>query len=397
KDNRPNWQATATLNRGLVLDNDPPVIIDTTTGNPTTGDPFTFGATITDNIGVITAYIEYWNGTGTHTNVSMTHGSGNSYTKLITVPDTTDILYYIIRAKDNRPNWQATATLNRGLVIDNDPPVITNIDATPQSQLINGYVKLKATVTDNINVNTVKVNITGPVGFTPINTSMTLESGNNYYYNQSYSIVGTYNYNIWTKDTSNNGIKSSLYQFEIFAELQITTLKTGWNFVSLPFNLTIPKTNLFIISGGTRYTWSHAVTDNIILTSIYNWTRSKQNYNITNTLYPGEGYWMYAYSDCALWATNLTPMITNDFITQLKHNWSTVGVPIGSSVSKNNLIVSYGGSDYNWTEAVAAGLVVKDIFGWTRTVPQGYFIADVLDPGYCYWIYAYVDCTLKRT
>jgi predicted butyrate kinase (DUF1464 family) len=90
-------------------------------------------------------------------------------------------------------------------------------------------------------------------------------------------------------------------------------------------------------------------------------------------------------------------MITNDFITQLKQNWNTIGVPIGSSVNKANLIVRYLGVDYSWANAVENGYVVKDIFGWSRTVPQGYFIADVLDPGYCYWIYAYVDCILKRT
>jgi hypothetical protein len=226
---------------------------------------------------------------------------------------------------------------------------------------------------------------------------MTLDTGNNYIYNQTYSIVGIYNYYIWAKDTSNNRIRSASYQFEIFAELQITALKTGWNFISVPFNLTVPKTNLYIMSGITRYTWGQAVANNIIMNTIYNWTKSKQAYNTTNTLTSGEGYWMYAYSDCQLWATNLTPIITNDLITQLKQNWNTIGIPIGSSVNKADLIIRYLGADYTWEQAVTNGYVVKDIFGWTRTTPQGYFIADILDPGYCYWLYAYVDCTLKRT
>jgi len=284
-------------------------------------------------------------------------------------------------------------------VADNDAPVITGIGATPQSQLINGYVKLKATVTDNINLNKVNVTITGPTGFTPDNHSMTIESGNNYIYNRTYSIVGIYNYHIWAKDTSNNGIISSTYQFEIFAKLQITTLITGWNFVSVPFNLTVPQTNLFIRSGGTNYTWTQAVTAHIILNAIYNWTENQpqQHYNLTNALKPGTGYWLYAYSECQLWATNLTPITSTDFITSMINKWNIVGVPIGSSVSKASLIVRYNGVNYTWAQAVTNVYVVKDIFGWSRTVPQGYFIADVLDPGYCYWIYAYVDCILKRT
>ncbi len=283
-------------------------------------------------------------------------------------------------------------------VTDNDAPQITNIVATPPSQLINSYINITATITDNINLNTIKVDITGPAGFSPVNTSMLLQSGNDYYYDSNiYSVVGIYSYHIWAKDSSNNGIRSADYQFEIFAELQITSLKTGWNFFSLPFNLTTPKTNLFVMSGSTRYTWGQAVSNNIIVDAIYNWTKSTQSYDITNTLLPGEGYWMYAYSDCDLWATNLTPMITNDFITLLKDDWNTIGVPIGSTVSKTNLIVNYLGTDYTWADAVMNGYVMNDIFGWQRTVPQQYIIAYNLEPGYCYWIYAYVDCTLKWT
>jgi hypothetical protein len=188
----------------------------------------------------------------------------------------------------------------------------------------------------------------------------------------------------------------SSQQFDIYAELQITSLKTGWNFVSLPFNLTITKTNLYIMSGATRYTWGQAVSSNIIIDTLYNWTRSTQGYNIAGTFIPGEGYWLYAYSDCDLWATNLTPMIITNYITHLKQNWNIVGIPFGSSLSKTNLVIHYGGSDYTWADAVTNGYVLKDIFGWTRTVPQGYFLSDVLDPGYANWIFAYVECTLNR-
>jgi len=402
-----------------VADNDYPTPSNDGTTSPTTGDPITFKLTVTDNIDVSTVTANYrWMQASAWgswiLDAAMVEGGGFQWSTsgAINAPsDSTDVQYYfqVFDGTNTVYVYSGLAVTTTELtaqgsalakaVADNDAPVITGIGATPQSQLINGYVKLKATVTDNINLNKVNVTITGPTGFTPDNHSMTIESGNNYIYNRTYSIVGIYNYHIWAKDTSNNGIISSTYQFEIFAKLQITTLITGWNFVSVPFNLTVPQTNLFIRSGGTNYTWTQAVTAHIILNAIYNWTENQpqQHYNLTNALKPGTGYWLYAYSECQLWATNLTPITSTDFITSMINKWNIVGVPIGSSVSKASLIVRYNGVNYTWAQAVTNVYVVKDIFGWSRTVPQGYFIADVLDPGYCYWIYAYVDCILKRT
>jgi len=286
-------------------------------------------------------------------------------------------------------------------VNDDDAPTITSVTATPSHQLINAKVNITATVTDNINLQEVKVDITGPTGFTPVNTSMILKSGNNYYYNHSYTIVGTYSYYIWAKDTSNNGQKSATYQFEIFAELNITTLEIGWNFISLPFNLSTPKTNLFIICDGIRYTWGQAVANHIVLDFIYNYSRITHGYGdgFLTVLYPGEGYWMYAYSECHLWVTNLTPMVSDNFITHMRIGWNMVGAPINSQIYKANLLVrnETTGTVYTWADAVLGGYVMNDIFGWERTSPQHYFISYVLDPGYCYWIYAYKNCALKAS
>ena len=329
-----------------VADNDYPVPSSDGTTAPTTGDAVTFKLTVTDNIGVSSVTASYqWKTGGIWRswsfNAAMTKvGNEWSTSGVINAPsNATDVNYYFkvfdgtntvfvysgLAVTVTEVTAQGSALTKA--VADNDAPTITDIGATPQKQLITGYIKLKATVTDNINLNKVNVTITGPAGFTTDNHSMTIESGNNYIYNRTYSIVGIYNYQSGRKTQVTMVSYPASYQFEIFAELQITALKTGWNFFSLPFNLTTPKTNLFVMSGSNRYTWGQAVTSGIVMNSIYNWTRAKQEYNITNTLIPGEGFWMYAYSDCQLWATNLTPIITNDFITRVKtkleHNWST--------------------------------------------------------------------------
>ena len=94
---------------------------------------------------------------------------------------------------------------------DTIPPVITDVVATPDTQLTGGYVNITATVTDNFGVDTVKVNITYPDSST-VNVTM---SEGSYYYNASYSSIGTYNYFIWANDTSGNENTSDTYQFEI--------------------------------------------------------------------------------------------------------------------------------------------------------------------------------------
>lgn len=96
------------------------------------------------------------------------------------------------------------------------PPEIILVQVVPSLQVQNGWINVTCTVTGNVAVNIVKVNISGHAGFTPLNITMTRIPGtNNYYYNSTYSVVGIYSYYIWASDTSNNGNKSTGYQFTI--------------------------------------------------------------------------------------------------------------------------------------------------------------------------------------
>jgi hypothetical protein len=333
----------------------------------------------------------------------MTFISGNLYQKTITVlSNNTQILYYIISAKDARPNWMSTGTKNVGNVVDNDAPQIINIGASPTYQLVSGAVNITADITDNINLLEKKVRISGPAGYTPVNISMTHDGGNTYFYNSTYTTVGLYNYTIWAKDTSSNRAISTIYQFTIFAKLQITTMLPGWNFVSVPCNQSASKIQLIVKYSGTEYYWGKAVANGYVLTFVYEWNRTTQGYVTVEGLAPGQGYWMYAYYGCELWVTNLSAIVTGTYITPLKVKWNIVGVPAGVSINKTTLIVRYNNADYNWTQATTNNnptggpLILKDIFGWNRNTPQGYIIANTLDAGYCYWIYAYYQCALKR-
>ena len=98
---------------------------------------------------------------------------------------------------------------------DTTPPIITNVTAKPQLQASSAKVNITCYVIDNIMVNTVKANISGPYGFN-IEALMTKQGTSRfYYYNQTYALTGAYQYFIWANDTHGNIAVSNNYIFTI--------------------------------------------------------------------------------------------------------------------------------------------------------------------------------------
>ena len=392
----PNANYTAELT-ATVIDNDNPIITGDS-GNEAvgTGDTVTLWVTATDNIAVTSAEIDIDGGGA----VAMTWDAGDSRWEYdYTAPSGDDSDHTYELEVFDAEGLSDTSGPYDIVVTDNDDPAITNVDANPDVQLVDNYVNITATVTDNINVNTVKVSIDGPLGFTPINVSMTQNGGDIYYYDENYSIPGTYNYTIWASDDEGNAITSATYQFEMVQELQITNLTVKWNFVAIPFNKEVHKDDLFVWHQGSRYTWEEATGggDPILLGFIYNWSRDNQNWGpgLTSILSPGYGYWMYAYKECELWAQNISVFIRGDNITDLKEEWNAFGSPDSNSYYKNDLRVFYDGTIYTWSEATSGGnpIIVGFIYNWSRN-DQNYGFTDYLYPGYSYWLYAYYNCSL---
>jgi parallel beta-helix repeat protein len=106
------------------------------------------------------------------------------------------------------------------LADDTEPPVITSISYGPHAGVRTDpgfYLYQSCNVTDTVSVAEVRIFITGPVGFTPINNSMVNIIGNHYYYEiDNVSISGTYAFYIWAKDTSNNSIQTNTYHMLVF-------------------------------------------------------------------------------------------------------------------------------------------------------------------------------------
>jgi hypothetical protein len=177
-----------------------------------------------------------------------------------------------------------------------------------------------------------------------------------------------------------------------FTELGVLTLEKNWNLLSLPFNETVNKVDIIVSYNGTNYSWNEAVTENIVLNFVYYWNRVNQNFELKDTLNPGFGYWIYAYDQCNL---TISGEISDGYITDLKEKWNIMGIPFYETLAKEDLIISYNGTDYTWQEAVDNTIILGFIYNWNRAT-QAYTLVDNFVPGYSYWMYAYYNCTLKK-
>jgi len=171
-------------------------------------------------------------------------------------------------------------------------------------------------------------------------------------------------------------------------------LNSGWNLVSLPINQPFSKDNITVNYLGVNYTWQDAVSNSIILSFIYGWDSTIQNYQLTDILPPGQANWMYVYHNCALWISSNTSN-NNDSLTDLHVQWNLIGLPCYSQVAKENLTILYNTIEYTWQEAVSNAIILGFIYGWNAGV-QNYELSDILEPGRGYWMYAYHDCVLKK-
>jgi len=278
------------------------------------------------------------------------------------------------------------------------PPIITNISVNPFIQTSGNYVNISADVTDDIGVDQVNVIITYPNN-SSVNETMINNDLNSYYLNNSYSINGTYSFYILAKDVNNTQKISESYTFLIGTFFKITDISLGWNFISLPFNQSVSKTDVILRYNDFNYTWLDA-TPSIVDPTVFKWNRSIQAYEYMIgediELEPGYGYWLFSYENCELWTQNISMTCYDDYITDLKQNWNGFGIPLYDPIKMDNLIVTHNNSEYQWSEA-APSIVDPVIFSWNRANQTYEYIVDTnefLKPGYGYWTYAYQNCSL---
>ena len=117
-------------------------------------------------------------------------------------------------------NVELTVTDNHGLtdsmaktvVINNELPVIKNVNAYPSPQTFDKDVNISCEVYDNIMVDTVKLIITYPDSSIQ---EFILSGDGTYQHISTYNMLGNYSFYIWANDTSGNFNTSTIYSFRI--------------------------------------------------------------------------------------------------------------------------------------------------------------------------------------
>jgi len=115
--------------------------------------------------------------------------------------------------------------INTVVANDNNPPEISEIHANPISQEQGSEVNITSVVTDEVQVDIVKIDISGPEGFESMNVTMSnIQGTDDYYYAAVYEISGAYSYTIWANDTSNNQNKTDIFLFNITIDTTAPTI-----------------------------------------------------------------------------------------------------------------------------------------------------------------------------
>lgn len=284
-------------------------------------------ADITDETAMDTVYINVSYPNATYTNTTMTDGAGDEY-----YYNTTYTLIgqynYTIWANDTSDNWNSSAVTFFNIT-DTTLPVIYNVTAIPDPQEYNGYVNISANISDGYSLDSVFVNVSYP-NSTYVNTSMTSGASDSYYYNTTYTLVGSHDYKIWANDSSDNWNSSTGSFFVIqdttppeIANITHPTIELGaWNNFtfnisdysgvdSAAINFTHPDTSTFNFtvnySGSGDDYWFNSTYDNLL----------NQTGTYSYSLYANDTYdnWNGSLSN-TFWVNDTTnPVIVNETAT----------------------------------------------------------------------------------
>jgi hypothetical protein len=172
----------------------------------------------------------------------------------------------------------------------------------------------------------------------------------------------------------------------------------NWNLISIPAYDTINKADIKVSYVGTIYSWADAVSNGIILDSIYTLQRgSSQAYETVDILIPGDGYWLWAYHECVLLIASNAHSPDPKHITDLQTKWNIIGLPYETPLNRIALDIVIGTTHYTWTNATTGSdpIILGFIYSWDIS-SQTYILQTTLEPDQGYWMYAYHDCKLYR-
>jgi hypothetical protein len=237
-----SYDTYASILGKAFTDNVAPTVTDTTSSTTAyTGLPFTVSYNVADNVGVMGIYIEYWSGTGPHSNKSVSLVATSDD---IPIANSISPFYYFISAVDAHGNWGRTSTQTL-YPIDITGPSFSNPASDPYPPVTGGYANLTVDVWDNVayNPSTVKLYYRESQTPTYTNVTMTHASGDTFYYNGSVGLNWDVIYFYFEAyDYSNNQGTSYVYYVPVLDNVNPTIVDDGSDTAATtgdPFNFNI--------------------------------------------------------------------------------------------------------------------------------------------------------------
>ncbi len=220
-----------------------------------------------------------------------------------------------------------------GAILDIISPSIGTPAATPDPQTVGSYTYISTTITDNTEVEEVRLLLTDPnsenrnISITEYNT------GNTYYYNYQSLIVGNYSYQILARD-ARNWVSSSTKTFEI-NEGQAPTITDNSPTTSSPqagflFNVTVTDDSDSASDLTVKVNWNHGSKgENQAMTHVGG--GYFQTSIILDSTTASLSYTIYA---CDQWGNSITTIsktvtVTDSVAPEIeikKHEYSSSGV-----------------------------------------------------------------------
>lgn len=232
------------------------------------------------------------------------------------------------------------------------------------------------------------------LGTSALNGVLTLYADGSFEYTPELGFSGNDTFTYKANDGKNNSTEATV-TITVYDYYHIP-LQYSWNFISLPVNESINKTQIIIRNNSIDYTWDDAIIQHIILDVVYGWDRIAQIYALESISFkPGEGYWVWSYQNCEILVYSAD--VGTGHITTFQQKWNLLGMPYNMSLHKENLIVFYNGTEYSWEEATTDAnptggpIILKFIYGWDNS---RYKYSDGFYAGDAYWMWAYYPCTL---
>jgi len=123
---------------------------------------------------------------------------------------------YIFTGTIEDTGGEISDPLNMGMAFfDPTIPAISNVQASPNPQKVNNAVNITCTITDDVSINGVTINIDGPGAYGSTSNPMIAAPGDVYYYEASYTILGNYTFFIVATDSDLNTNASQIGDFSI--------------------------------------------------------------------------------------------------------------------------------------------------------------------------------------